>query len=99
MRPRLQSMRTNGNFKIAFTYEDGLATELDFKNHVEDMHGPIAEPLSDERFFAKALIDHGVVTWPNGFDICPDVLRFWCENGRVCTEEETNAYFANVATA
>ena len=99
MRPRLKSMRTNGDFKIALTYEDGLVAELDFKSHVEDMHGPIAEPLADERFFAQAFIDHGIVTWPNGFDICPDVLRFWCENGRVCKEEETNAHFANFATA
>jgi hypothetical protein len=36
---------------------------------------------------------------PNGFDICPDVLRFWCENGRVCQDEETNAHFASFATA
>ena len=99
MRPRLKLLRTNGDFKIAFTYEDGLVAELDFKCHVEGMHGPIAEPLADERFFAQAFIDHGVVTWPNGFDICPDVLRFWCESGRICTVEETNAHFANFATA
>jgi len=99
MRSRLKSMRTNGDFKIAFTYEDGLVAELDFKKHVEDMHGPIAEPLADESFFGQAFIDHGVVTWPNGFDICPDVLRFWCESGRVCQDEETNAHFNSCATA
>ena len=41
-------MRINGDFKIAITYEDGLVAELDFKSHVEKMHGPIAEPLADE---------------------------------------------------
>ncbi len=99
MRPRLKSMRANGDFKIAFTYEDGLVAELDFKRHVEGMRGPIAEPLADEGFFGRAFIDHGIVTWPNGFDICPDVLRFWCENGRVCQDEETDAHFADSATA
>ena len=46
-------MRTNGDFKIAFTYEDGLVAELDFKSHVEDMHGPIAEPLVDVAVFGR----------------------------------------------
>jgi hypothetical protein len=92
-------MRNNGDFKIAFTYEDGLVAELDFKRHVEQMRGPIAEPLADEAFFGQAFIDHGVVTWPNGFDICPDVLRFWCENGRVCSDEETSAHLGSFATA
>ena len=91
-------MRTNGDFKIAFIYEDGLVAELDFNRHVEDLCGPIAEPLADESFFCQAFIDHGVVTWPNGFDICPDVLRFWCEKGHICEEEETSAHFANFAT-
>ena len=99
MRSRLKSMRNNGDFKIAFTYEDGLVAELDFKRHVEQMRGPIAEPLADEAFFGQAFIDHGVVTWPNGFDICPDVLRFWCENGRVCSDEETSAHLGSFATA
>ena len=99
MRPQLKSMRTNGDFKIAFTYVDGLVVELDFKKHVEELRGPIAEPLSDESFFNQAYIDHGVVTWPNGFDICPDVLRFWCEKGRVCEDYETNAHFDRFATA
>jgi len=92
-------MRYNGDFRIAFTYEDGLVGELDFKSHVEALKGPVAEPLGDESFFGQAFIDHGVVTWPNGFDICPDVLRFWCEQGRVLPEDETNAHFANLAAA
>ena len=96
---RLKSIRTNGDFKIAFIYEDGLVTELDFKSHVKELCGPIAEPLADGSFFGQAFINHGVVTWPNGFDICPDVLRFWCEKGRVCGEKETSAHFANFATA
>ena len=99
MRPRLKSIQSNADFKIAFTYEDGLVAELDFKGHIEQMHGPIAEPLADESFFCQAFIDQGVVTWPNGFDICPDVLRYWCESGGVCNEQDTNAHFANLATA
>jgi hypothetical protein len=92
-------MRYNGDFNIAFTYEDGLVAELDFKRQIEAMHGPMADPLADESFFSQAFIDHGVVTWPNGFDVCPDVLRFWCEQGRVFEEAKTNAHFTHFATA
>ncbi len=99
MRPRLKSIRNNGDFRISIAYEDGLVAELDFRTHVEALHGPIAEPLAEESFFSQAFIDHGILTWPNGFDVCPDVLRFWCEQGRICNEEDTNAHFAGLATA
>ncbi len=94
MRTNLKSIRFNGDFRIAFTYDDGLVSELDFTSYADSPRGPVMEPLAEEQFFAQAFIDHGVVTWPNGFDICPDVLRFWCEQGRVCSQEETNAHFA-----
>lgn len=93
MSSELKSLRHNGDFRILFSYDDGLVAELDFGPYVEKIHGPVAEPLRDGKFFAQAHIDQGVLTWPNGYDVCPDVLRFWCEQGRVCSREETDAYF------
>lgn len=93
MRSELKSLRYNGDFRIVFFHSDGLVAELDFGQYVEKVHGPVAEPLQDEQFFAQAYIDHGTLTWPNGYDVCPDVLRFWCQQGRVCSREETDAYF------
>jgi hypothetical protein len=52
------------------------------------------DPLGEERFFARAFIDHGVLTWPNGYDVCPDVLRTWCEAGRILSAEETEGRIA-----
>jgi hypothetical protein len=34
------------------------------------------------------------LSWPNGYDICSDVLRYYCELGRVATDEELEKYFA-----
>ena len=93
MKPHLKSLRHNGDFRIGFIYDDGLVAELDFERYARKAHGPMAEPLQDDQFFSQAYIDHGVLTWPNGYDICPDVLRFWCEKGRVCSRQETDAYF------
>ena len=90
MRPKLKTLRHNGDFRIAFTYEDGLVVELDFGAHLAARSGPVIEPLQDARFFAQAFIDHGVLTWPNGYDVCPDVLRVWAEAGSILSPRETD---------
>jgi hypothetical protein len=84
-------LRNNGDHRLAFAYDDGLVAELDFASYLNDRHGPMVEPLAEPGFFAQAFIDHGVLTWPNGYDICPDVLRAWCEAGRILPREETEA--------
>ena len=40
------------------------------------LEGPMFEPLKDPAFFrqVKADPEAGTVVWPNGADICPDVL-------------------------
>ena len=93
MRTQLKSLRYNGDFQIVFSYDDGLTAELNFENHFQNTSGPVAEPLRDEQLFGQAYIDHGALTWPNGYDVCPDILRYWCEQGRVCSREETDAHF------
>ena len=90
MRPKLTTLRHNGDFRLAFTYEDGLVVELDFGDHLAGRSGPVIEPLQDERFFARAFIEHGVLTWPNGYDVCPDVLRVWAEAGSILSAGETD---------
>jgi hypothetical protein len=95
MSAEVKSLRYNGDFRIAFFYSDALVAELDFGPYVANAHGPMAEPLRDEQFFARAYIDHGALTWPNGYDVCPDILRFWSEQGSVRSREETEAYFAH----
>ena len=99
MRPSLKNIRYNGEHRLAFAYDDGLAAELNFRQHILRRTGPMSEPLRDERFFAHAFIDHGVLTWPNGFDVCPDVLRAWCEAGQILSSEQTNALFSQLSDA
>jgi len=98
MKRHIKSLRHNGDFRIVSFYDDSFVAELDFGQYVRKAHGPMVEPLQDDQFFAQAYIDHGVLTWPNGYDVCPDVLRFWCERGRVCSREETDAYFEQASS-
>jgi hypothetical protein len=39
-------------------------------------YGGVFAPLLDETFFAKVRVDSelGTIVWPNGVDVCPDVL-------------------------
>jgi hypothetical protein len=32
-------------------------------------------------------MDHGVLTWPTGYDVDPIILRQWCESGHVSSSE------------
>jgi len=82
-----------GKYQLEVVYADGLSATLDFTNFLAEHEGPIVEPLRDAQTFSQVRLEDGVVTWPTGFDICSDVLRFWVEQGRVCSERETNAHF------
>ena len=92
---RLSLMRATvvGDNRVELEYSDGLHATLDFAAYLSERHGPVVEPLKSKAGFSTACMDHGVLTWATGFDICPDVLRYWCEQGRICSQEETRAHF------
>ena len=58
----------------------------------------MTEPFQDPEFFAQVRLDPelGVPSWPNGYDICADVLRYYCETGRVGSREELGAAFEQI---
>lgn len=94
MRPKLTRATVAGGHCVELEYADGLRATLDFNAYLAGQHGPVIEPLKSEAGFATARIDDGVLTWATGFDVCPDVLRLWCERGHICTPNETEAHFA-----
>ena len=86
-------MRYNGDGRYAFSWSDGLRAELDFSSYLVEWDTEITRPFRDEDFLAAAYLDHGVMTWPNQYDICTDVLRAWCEAGRILSQAKTDAHF------
>lgn len=84
-----------GGYHIRAMFRDGYIGEVDLWPLFEKPHGPLKQPFKDPSFFAKVFLDHGTVAWPNGFDICSDVLRYDCEIGRVCSREELAAAFSS----
>jgi hypothetical protein len=94
MRPKLVRATVVDDSRVELEYADGLLTTLDFSAYFAERRGPVIEPLRSPSGFATARIDHDALTWATGFDICPDVLRLWCEKGRICSPEETESSFA-----
>ena len=86
-------------YRVRVTFRDGFTGTVDLWPLFEKQRGPLDEDFRDPGFFQKAFLDGHTLSWPNSYDICPDVLRFYCEIGRVCSQEELNTAFAAEGTA
>jgi uncharacterized protein DUF2442 len=71
---RVRSVVALEDFSVRITFTDGSLKVVDLSPFLE---GAIFEPLrNDPNLWRKLRVDDelGTVTWPNGADICPDVL-------------------------
>ena len=61
--------------KLELTFEDGLEAIVDMDCVLRNYTGVFA-PLLDENYFQLVRVDPelGTIVWPNGADVCPDVL-------------------------
>ena len=61
--------------KLELTFEDGLRAVVDMDLVLKSYTGIFA-PLLDEDYFQQVKVDPelGTIVWPNGADVCPDVL-------------------------
>jgi hypothetical protein len=59
-------------FRLRLTLTDGSMVERDI---ADLMMGPMFETIrKDSVAFRQAKVESGTVVWPNGADLCPDVL-------------------------
>jgi len=60
---------------VELSFEDGLVATLNLDDIINNYDG-VFEPLTDPAFFRKVSVNAelGTIAWPNGADICPDVL-------------------------
>ena len=64
-----------GNMKLNIRFSDGFTADLDVKPFIK---GGISEKLLDPTVFDRVFIDEfGGISWPNGFDFCPNFLRMY----------------------
>jgi hypothetical protein len=97
----VKSVRALGDYRVRVEFKDGYTGDVDLWPLFANPKGPLTAPFREQTFFEKVYLDAeiGVVAWPNGYDICSDVLRYYCEQGRVPSREQMNAYFTQEESA
>jgi len=71
---RVRFVEPEAGFNLRLTFTDGTVRVLDMMPY---LRGPIFEPVRSNRAFFEAVrVDPelGTIVWPNGADVCPDVL-------------------------
>jgi hypothetical protein len=74
MLTKVTQLEKLGGFRLRIRFSDGSEGVRDFSAMVNEP-GPMLEPLRDQTYFARAFLEFGAPTWPNGFDIAPEWLR------------------------
>lgn len=67
------NLRHLGEHRFWVEFSDGMVGEWDYAR-VKQRPGPMAAPLKDEAYIARAFLDDGAPTWPNGWDVSPEAL-------------------------
>ena len=74
MPTKVVAFRRVGLFGLHLQFSDGSCGVHDFATMVAEP-GSMLKPLQDPASFACVFLEHGALTWPNGFDIAPEWLR------------------------
>ncbi len=65
------------DYILRLTYRDGTVDDYDFEPL---LNGRMSSALLDLAFFQQVKIESGGgLEWPNGYDVCPDLLRYHLE--------------------
>jgi hypothetical protein len=67
------SVAATEDFHLIVKLEDGRSFNFNMSYILKET-GPIVQPLKNIEEFQKVFIQHGIVTWPSGFDIDPYFL-------------------------
>lgn len=71
---RVRAVEPGEGFNLRLTFTDGTEKTLDMTPY---LLGPVFEPVRQDRGFFESVgvdPDLGTIVWPNGADVCPDVL-------------------------
>lgn len=68
------SVKPLGGFRLRTGFSDGSVGVHDFSSTAA-RDGEMVRPLKDPAYFARAFVEMGAPTWPNGFDLDPIALH------------------------
>jgi len=69
---RIREAKPLGNYRVQLTLTDGRVIERDLGPMLK---GPVfSEIRNDKMRFMEFRVEGGTLVWPDGADLCPDVL-------------------------
>jgi hypothetical protein len=76
--------------QLELTFADGLKGTVDLDEIIQHYTGVFA-PLLDENYFSQVRLNAelGTIVWPNGADLCPDVLYAYVSGKPIVVNGET----------
>ena len=87
---RITAARMVADHAMELQFADGYTGRLDL---TPALWGQVFTPLKDPEFFRQFRLEDDTIRWPNDADLCPNVLRYWCEAGGVQSQKQTDAFF------
>jgi hypothetical protein len=58
-----------GEYKIKFTFSDGVVKLVDFSDFLNNARNPMTKKYLDNQLFAKFSIEYGDIIW-NDYEMC-----------------------------
>ena len=75
--PHIVKVQYLHDYVLRLTYRDAVVDDYDFEPLLT---GRMSNALRDITVFKQVSIDlGGGLEWPNGYDVCPDLLRYHLE--------------------
>jgi hypothetical protein len=69
---RIKTATPRRGFRLRLRLTDGRVIERDVRRW---LNGPVfAEVRNNPEVFASVRVEHGTLAWPNGADLCPDLV-------------------------
>lgn len=68
---RVKTLSVLPGYRLEVTFQDGASGIADLSAVTTSRDAGVFAALADPKVFAKAFLDLGVVTWPNGADLDP----------------------------
>lgn len=63
-------------FTVRLRFQDGISGVVSLRSVFSRPKGLAAEILRGG-MFQNCFVEAGALAWPNGYELCPDVLRHW----------------------